>query len=240
MRENSYDPLSAWYDTVALRSHDYAQIAQRVASHVPSNKHVLELGVGTGLLAQKMTDLGYDVTGVDFSEEMIDIARYRLTDTVALATLDVRDMSFAASFDAAVSHNGVWNFTQDLDGQLHLDSHLMSLEDNIKALHRVVAALKDRALLLVNVETAGMRKSIKLPNGAEYVEQTEYRLPLIRKNASIKKAKQVLARQYNNLLRLTEQEKNTMFASCGLIDAGSSMYGDFVVLQKRAQGKKAA
>src|SRR5436190_7756662 len=36
---------------------------------------VVDLGCGSGILARRMTDAGYDVLGVDVSAAMLDIAR---------------------------------------------------------------------------------------------------------------------------------------------------------------------
>jgi len=40
---------------------------------------VLDIGVGTGILATKLYEAGNDVTGIDFSEEMLKIARGKMT-----------------------------------------------------------------------------------------------------------------------------------------------------------------
>lgn len=41
---------------------------------------VLELGCGTGSMTRKMADKGYDMIGIDYSEEMLSIARQRSED----------------------------------------------------------------------------------------------------------------------------------------------------------------
>lgn len=43
-----------------------------------SGRRVLELGFGTGILAKKLYDSGYIITGVDFSQAMIDIAQTKM------------------------------------------------------------------------------------------------------------------------------------------------------------------
>ena len=41
-------------------------------------KRVLDIGFGTGILAGKLYENGYDITGIDFSERMIQIAQEKM------------------------------------------------------------------------------------------------------------------------------------------------------------------
>ena len=41
-------------------------------------KRVLDIGFGTGILAGKLYENGYDITGIDFSERMIQIAKEKM------------------------------------------------------------------------------------------------------------------------------------------------------------------
>lgn len=68
---------------------------------------VLEVGVGTGLSLPEYPD-GTQVTGIDLSPEMIDVARTRVDDmelpNVTLAEMDAAAMNFAdACFDHVVA-----------------------------------------------------------------------------------------------------------------------------------------
>lgn len=55
----------------------YKQMLDTVASKVLAREGacVLDLGIGTGQLARRFYEAGHPVTGVDFSEEMLQIAR---------------------------------------------------------------------------------------------------------------------------------------------------------------------
>ncbi len=55
----------------------YKQALDTVASKVLARKgaSVLDLGIGTGQLARRFDEAGHPVTGIDFSEEMLQIAR---------------------------------------------------------------------------------------------------------------------------------------------------------------------
>ena len=51
---------------------------------------VLELGCGTGTVTVMLADAGYDMIGVDFSEEMLEIAREKCGTEVLLLHQDMR------------------------------------------------------------------------------------------------------------------------------------------------------
>ena len=56
---------------------------REVAALFQSGSRVLDVGTGTGELAQTLSERGCDVVGADFSERMIDAARRKLRDTKA-------------------------------------------------------------------------------------------------------------------------------------------------------------
>jgi SAM-dependent methyltransferase len=79
--------LGAWYGEDLAYIHDVGH-ADFALDSAPGIKRVLEqsgirgglivdLGCGTGLLARKLIDAGYDVFGIDISGAMIEIARKR-------------------------------------------------------------------------------------------------------------------------------------------------------------------
>jgi len=84
-----------------------------VARHVPPKAGpILDVGVGTGLSGPYMNALGYDrLSGLDFSEEMLSIARRRgtygeLVRAELGKTLPWNDAAFAAVFSAGVFTSG--------------------------------------------------------------------------------------------------------------------------------------
>src|SRR5437867_8549181 len=80
---------------------------------------VLDAGCGTGYLSKKLHDQGARVTGIDFSERMIEIARaqhpkmdFRVDSCSELRTLDDE------TFNLVIA-NYVLMDTPDLNGTLH-------------------------------------------------------------------------------------------------------------------------
>lgn len=86
----------------------------------PNPRSVLDVGCGTGFLALRFAELGYDVTGVDLAPRMIAQARRkaeqaaaRIEFRVATATaLELPD----ATFDVVAARHVIWNLPDPAAG----------------------------------------------------------------------------------------------------------------------------
>lgn len=107
---NSY---ARYYDLI-YRDKDYRGEAEFIGnllrSHAPGSQTVLELGCGTGAHAALLADAGYQVFGVDLSEDMLQRANARksslnpeLAQRMMFAHGDVRTVRLAERFDAVIS-----------------------------------------------------------------------------------------------------------------------------------------
>ena len=69
----------------------------------------MDIGCGTGRHDILLAEKGYDVTGVDMSEEMLTVANARLSDlksknlNVKFYQGDVRNIKLSAKFDTVIS-----------------------------------------------------------------------------------------------------------------------------------------
>ncbi|WP_414837568.1 class I SAM-dependent methyltransferase [Candidatus Nanosalina sp. VS9-1] len=80
-------------------SEEYIELLEAFIEKAQNGK-VLDAGCGPGRDSQLLSDKGFDVTGVDLSEEMIEIAEKKSGD---FHVMDVRDLDFDdASFDAVL------------------------------------------------------------------------------------------------------------------------------------------
>ncbi len=86
------------------------RVKEMVIPEVPEGAQVLEIGCGTGELAEMLIARGATVTGFDSSREMLDVARNRIAAKGLEDKLDIQQMGVeamdglqASSFDAVVS-----------------------------------------------------------------------------------------------------------------------------------------
>jgi ubiquinone/menaquinone biosynthesis C-methylase UbiE len=97
-----YDGIADWYDTefqpAPLQSETWTTLV-RLLDDSPGT--LLDVGCGTGSYAAALRERGWDVTGVDASEDMLRRAREK---GVQAVVADATALPFeGASFDAAVS-----------------------------------------------------------------------------------------------------------------------------------------
>lgn len=102
-------------------------IRQHLPEGVPENPKILDLCCGTGELAQNLQHTGYQVTGLDGSEEMLRYARKNAPDSDFILD-DARFFKLPSTFHGVVSTNFGLN-------------HIMNLEDLTCVFRNVYAAL---------------------------------------------------------------------------------------------------
>ena len=132
-----YDSIAAVYDhhwgevfAVVARS----AIASHLLGRLPSRAAVLDLCCGTGLIAGYLDSLGLQVSGVDESARMLDIARVN-TPRVRFQQADMARFCYPEPFDAVVSLYNSMNHARSA-------SHLQ------RTLSNVAAHLRPKGLFL--------------------------------------------------------------------------------------------
>jgi SAM-dependent methyltransferase len=102
-RSVSFDRIAGTYDATRGGFTVGKSFADAAQAHItPPPARIVELGVGTGLVARPLTERGYDVLGVDLSPKMIAVARERIGARVAVADVTAAPIA-AASCDAVVA-----------------------------------------------------------------------------------------------------------------------------------------
>src|ERR687896_325439 len=97
-----FAPLGPTYDRVGavLSLGQDPRWRRFLVAGLPRGGHVLDVATGTGLVAAELVRRGFRVTGVDQSAEMLEHARARFGDTVALVEASAESLPFAdAEFD---------------------------------------------------------------------------------------------------------------------------------------------
>ncbi|MDT5062899.1 MAG: hypothetical protein QOH63_3358 [Acidobacteriota bacterium] len=110
MRQKSAKTL---YDKISAKYHDNRRLAISDYTEVPAvlslagdvrGKRVLDAGCGPGRHARKLLAKGADVTGIDISEEMVNIAREHCLHQGRFFQADFEQAEFeSASFDLIIA-----------------------------------------------------------------------------------------------------------------------------------------
>jgi SAM-dependent methyltransferase len=97
----SYDVFAPFYDAVMGDRAEHARyLRSLIRKHAPRGRRVLELACGTGsILKQLWTH--YEVTGVDLSEEMLELAAEKVPG-VRLFRGDMRTLNLGERFDVVL------------------------------------------------------------------------------------------------------------------------------------------
>lgn len=110
---NEYTEIADYYDLFMTSGYyNYEKIATAIATLVSPNQTVLEIGVGTGLILEKLLEINsqYNLNGIDHTPAMLDIAKKRLGDQVKLLEADIVSMPSSNQFDVAISNGGLCAF----------------------------------------------------------------------------------------------------------------------------------
>ncbi|MGK7875036.1 MAG: class I SAM-dependent methyltransferase [Xenococcaceae cyanobacterium] len=224
---NQYTSITDYYDLLMTQGYyDYQAMANAVYSLMKDRQKVLELGVGTGLLAEKLLLLApeSEFTGVDFTPSMLDIARKRLGEWGKLVEADVVDMDLKDTFDIAVSSGGVWVIIQR-GYKTKLGTHLRDIHQDIKGLINVAKHLRQDGLLLLSIQGEHKNYEQNLPGGIVYSQEIE-KLPendeteSIEKSYFFKKDGKILAQQKLKLNFIKQGKKEEILGKAGFTFLG--------------------
>ena len=111
-----YDEFNGEADYDAL----YAHIREKLEAHGIRDGIVADLGCGTGELTLMLTQAGYDMIGIDQSEEMLCVVRDKaeqlgLSGKLLLLRQDLLKLDLYGTIRAAVSTFDTFNHIPDLD-----------------------------------------------------------------------------------------------------------------------------
>ena len=134
-----FDKYAQYYDLL-YQDKDYSgevnYIDGLIKRHSPGAKTLLDLGCGTGKHDHFLSLAGYNVSGVDLSPEMIDLAKTKYSSSgCSFYTGDVRDVDLKQQFDIVIS-------------LFHVISYQTNNEDVVQMLQTAKKHLKPNGLFI--------------------------------------------------------------------------------------------
>ena len=121
--KKGYDRLAERYQTIR-RAFDNKRELNEFASLLPKNAKVLDVGCGAGVpVAQFLVDSGFDVTGIDFSKNMLELARKNVPNAKFLVK-DMTTLDFEAdSFDGLTAFYSIIHVSREKHFSLFQSFH---------------------------------------------------------------------------------------------------------------------
>lgn len=156
-----YEILARTYNEVygqTLSKLSMQLLEELMLTHIPEKANILDLGCGTGQLAQKLLIKGYQIVGIDRSEKMLRYARKNASGGKFIQS-DVRFFELPPTFDAAIS--------------MYALNYVMNLEELIDVFHKVNAALKTNGLFVFNLRLEEEFEPYRI-NFATHVVREDY------------------------------------------------------------------
>ncbi len=134
-----YDRHAERYDAQRSKAWGEARWLARFADALPRGGSILDLGCGSGRpIAEWLIGEGFQLTGADFSEKMLELARTRWPDG-DWRLCDMRNLDLGDTFDGLVCWDSFFHLTQD---------------EQREAFPRLAAHLNPGGLLMVTVGAA--------------------------------------------------------------------------------------
>ncbi|MGH8002885.1 MAG: class I SAM-dependent DNA methyltransferase, partial [Brasilonema sp.] len=135
-RYSEYDGLASIYDKQGTDHHEtvVAQLEKFVLQHLPKEAHIFDLCCGTGQVLQRLAKKGYQVTGLDGSEAMLQYARKNIPSAEFILD-EARFFKLPPTFNAVISTDVALN-------------HVMSLEELKSVFQNVYGALLENGLFV--------------------------------------------------------------------------------------------
>ncbi|WP_094676726.1 trans-aconitate 2-methyltransferase [Hydrocoleum sp. CS-953] len=237
---NQYTGITNYYDLLMMSGYyDYHNIAKKAYSIVGNNCQILEIGVGTGLLAEKYMEIDNtcQFTGVDITPSFVEIAKKRLGNKAKLIVADALTMELNKTFDVAISHAGVWLFISCGD-RLELVSHIPDVQANYKGLQNLARHLRTGSLLLLSIQKSGINFEKNLPGGIIYsqlIEELEDKVDYHTRKKSyfFKKDGEIIAQEKLTITLFRQNAYQKLFDEAGFDFQGINNDNSLAIYKKR-------
>ncbi|MEK8129370.1 class I SAM-dependent methyltransferase [Paenibacillus filicis] len=155
----AYEQFSYVYDRLMedMPYDEWLEFARQCWHKQGEPRTVVDLGCGTGSLSVPLVQLGYEVTGIDLSEDMLAIARHKADEaarlepgkqggSLLLLQQDIREWSLGRQTDAVVSFCDCFNY-------------LLEPEELVAAFRHTFEALAPGGIFMFDMHTPHQLRS---------------------------------------------------------------------------------
>jgi SAM-dependent methyltransferase len=235
-----YTDMSVHYDLIMTSGYyDYDAIVDDLVQH--DARAVLEIGSGTGLILEKLAQRrpDVDVTGVDLTQAMLDIAAGRLDGRprVTLRRQNVVQLDLGRDYDLAFSYGGVWYFVpvEDCpDGHgYEMISHIRDEEENERGFERIAAHLPSGATLLLGVQAPHADYTREVTGGLAYSQRITPIDGGFRKDYRLSDEGRPVMHQTTDYRTYSFEDAAGLLDKCGFDHAGGATGSMFLTFTKR-------
>ena len=137
------DEAFSYYYDLLMQDVPYHKWMTKTKQYLPTGSHVLDIGCGTGTVSMLLAKEGYNVTGVDLSEDMLAIAQQKTVEEklgITYVQQDMCKLEGFSNYDGAV---------------IYLDSlnYLRKDTDVYRTFKHLHESLKEGGILLFDVHS---------------------------------------------------------------------------------------
>lgn len=160
----SYELFANYYDEL-MQNVDYQgraeYIDKLIKQYKPNANLLVDLACGTGSMTVKFSEMGYDVIGVDISEEMLSKARDKSDESILYLCQSMQQLDMYGTIDA---------FVCTLDSLNHIENR----EELCRALSRVALFLEHDGVFVFDMNTQYKHEKILGHNTFVYETDAVY------------------------------------------------------------------
>ena len=157
---SSYNTFAQFYDRLT-ENVDYEvrsnYISDFFCEYGNGGRRVLDLACGTGSIAQNLADKGYDIIGIDLSEEMLTLAKEKCPESIFIKA-DMTDFALPEKVDFCLC-------------SLDAVNHLTELEQVMNCFECVNNSLNNGGLFVFDVNTLFKHREVLADNTFIYDEE---------------------------------------------------------------------
>ncbi len=235
---NKYQAYAQFYDLIMQTGYyEHDKFAAGAKEVVQGNSTILEIGIGSGLFAEQFAALGgnHKYTGIDFSPEMLKIAKTRLKKYPSINYFegDILKHDFNEKFDYIISMGGPISMSYRPKEQLHrIFAYSANIEEYEKLLRKLSSYLKTGGIMLVSIQEQHKDYSIALTQDVVHHQEVLLLEQYMRKTYIFEECGKEVARQTIQTMHFDEPEFNRLFIKAGFTVVGVNKPGNFYIYKK--------